>query len=331
MAVIGIANQSALAPSIQDLRQKLDALQTQLGTGKKSLTLGGLGETRSLSLSLRAEVSQVKGYLSSIGTAKLRLEVTQGALTRAMDITSERYSALIGSSPEIDFNGQTQAQLGAQAGFEEMVSLLNSRVSGRYLFAGRDGQDPPVEKTDTIMNGDGTRAGLKQVISERRQADLGTGDLGRLTVPAALSGVVSVEEDGAGHPFGFNVTGVTGTLTGTTISAPTGATNKIDFTFSSTLPVAGEQISVATTLPDGTTGAITLKATDSATPGQGEFTIGADRDTTASNFETALKAEIVLQSQTELRAASARQATREFFDFDATTPPQRVSGPGFAT
>ena len=331
MAITGIGQQSGLISSIRTLQQQLDVLHTQLGTGKKAQTLGGLGETRSLSLSLRAEVSRIEGYLSSIGTAKLRLEVTQGALTRSQAITNENYSALIGSSSDIDANGKTQGQQGATAGFEELVSLLNSRVNGHYLFAGRAAQEAPVESSQKILDGDGARAGLKQVISERRQADLGTGDLGRLLVPAALAGVVSVEEDNAGSPFGFKITASSGSLTGTTISAPTGATNKVDVTFSSTLPVAGEEITVSTTLPDGTTGKITLKATATSPAAAGEFLIGADRDTTATNFETALKSEIVLQSQTELRAASARQAARDFFDFDATNPPKRVSGPGFAT
>ncbi|MHA1523037.1 MAG: flagellin N-terminal helical domain-containing protein [Alphaproteobacteria bacterium] len=331
MSVTGVGSQSALIPAIQNLQKQLDVLHTQLGTGKKAQTLGGLGETRSLSISLRAEVSRIEGYLKSIGTAKLRLEVAQGALTRTQDITNEAYSALISSSSDIDANGQTQGQLGAQAGFEELVSLLNSRVSGHYLFAGREAQAAPVEKSDSILNGDGARAGLKQVVDERRQADLGTGDLGRLSVPAALAGVVSVEEDTAGHPFGFKITAVAGSLTGTTIAGPAGATNKIDFTFSSTLPVDGEEITVSTTLPDGTTGTIKLKATTTSPADVGEFLIGADRDTTATNFETALKAEIVLQSKTELRAASARQATSDYFDFDAANPPKRVSGPGFAT
>ena len=34
------------------------------------------------------------------------------------------------------------------------------------------------------MNGDGARAGLKQIIAERKQADLGADGLGRLVISA---------------------------------------------------------------------------------------------------------------------------------------------------
>ena len=49
-----------------------------------------------------------------------------------------------------------------------------------------------------MLNGIGTQAGLKQLIDERRQADQGTGNMGRLTVssPPLTTTVTSIAEDG---------------------------------------------------------------------------------------------------------------------------------------
>ena len=58
--------------------------------------------------------------------------------------------------------------------------MLNTSADGRYLFSGRAVDQAPVETADHILNGDGLKAGLKQIIDERKQADLGASGLGRL-------------------------------------------------------------------------------------------------------------------------------------------------------
>ena len=57
--------------------------------------------------------------------------------------------------------------------------MLNTGADGRYLFSGRSVTQVPVDTTEHILNGDGLKAGLKQLIEERRQADLGASGLGR--------------------------------------------------------------------------------------------------------------------------------------------------------
>src|SRR5262249_60000728 len=49
----------------------------------------------------------------------------------------------------------------------------------------------------TILNGTATQAGLKQVISERNQADLGANGLGRLVIPAASTAPARLTGSGA--------------------------------------------------------------------------------------------------------------------------------------
>ena len=64
------------------------------------------------------------------------------------------------------------------------------------------------------MNGTTTQAGLKQVIAERQQADLGTNGMGRLVITSPTPTSVKVAEDVAGSPFGFKLSSVSSSLTG---------------------------------------------------------------------------------------------------------------------
>ena len=67
-----------------------------------------------------------------------------------------------------------------------MVGILNTQAGDRFIFSGSAINTPSVASADDIMNGNGTQAGLKQVIAERAQADgTGTGGLGRLVITPA--------------------------------------------------------------------------------------------------------------------------------------------------
>src|SRR5262249_53885223 len=61
------------------------------------------------------------------------------------------------------------------------------------------------------------------------------------------------------------------------------------------------------------------------------FAIGVNATATAANLATALDAKIQDLAQKDLAAASAVQASNEFFNIDAANPPLRVDGPPFDT
>src|SRR5947209_2394734 len=101
---------------------------------------------------------------------------------------------------------QTQDQKGVTGTLDSLIGMLNTQADGRYLFSGRTVDQVPVDTTDHILKGDGLKAGLKQLIDERKQADLGTSGLGRLTVGMSSPTAVSLGED-AVSPFGFKLVG----------------------------------------------------------------------------------------------------------------------------
>ena len=108
------------------------------------------------------------------------------------------------------------------------------------------------------------QAGLKQVIAERNQADLGADGLGRLVIPAAAGSTVSVHEDVAGSVFGLKLAGVSSSLTGATVTGPTGSLDTISVALGASNPNNGDTVTYTFTLPDGTSQTLQLKATTSA-------------------------------------------------------------------
>lgn len=317
--------------SLIQARDLMSDLQRQLATGKTSTSYGGLGNERVLSLSFRSEISQIDGFQSSISQTQIRLDLTHSSVNRLRDIALDIKSEALGSTIETDFTNQTTFQATADARLSEVLSILNTDVAGRHLFGGRVTDQNPVLTSSQILDGVGGADGFRTIANERQLADLGVDDRGRLVVASATTDSVQLSEDIAGHPFGFKLSAVTSGLSGTTVSGPSGSPSSIDVQFSSTLPTDGETIRFTLDLPDGTTSEIELVARATGPVEAGEFLIGADEDATATNFSTALGDALEFAGQSELRAASLFAAADNFFDFDPSTPPQRVVGPGFTT
>jgi len=215
---------SMAARTITQMRDQLADLQRQLGTGKKSSTYGGLGLGAGLVLNLRAQLSSTSVFQSNSTNIETRVKLMNISLQRIGDIrddigdirdeTRADLTAPIGYTLVQD--GQTAAQRSALGRLGEMLSLLNADAGGRYLFSGRATDTKATDTMSRILEGEGTQAGLKQIINERLQADQGADQRGRITVNAAAGSVVSLQEDGA-HPFGFKISGAT-TSFGATIT-----------------------------------------------------------------------------------------------------------------
>jgi hypothetical protein len=193
-----------------------------------------------------------------------------------------------------------------------MLGILNMQAGDRYLFSGSAINTPAVASIDDILNGTTTQAGLKQVISERQQAD-GTTGLGRLVITSPTATSVQVAEDVAGSPFGLKLSAVSSSLTGATVTGPAGSPAAVSIDLGATNPNNGDKVSFAFTLPDGTTESIQLTASSATPPPVGSFAIGATSTATAANLKAALNTAIGTLANTSLVAASAIAAGNDFF------------------
>lgn len=329
MTISPIGGKPATAiQALVDLRGTLDDLQRQLSTGKKASTYAGLGIDRGMTVGLRSQLSAIGSFDATADNVQARINVAQTALGRMSEISNSVKTAMMQGSYGTGAIGANTAQTTAQFSLDEMLGLLNSRAGDHYLFSGRATDQPAVESYDHILNGDGARAGLKQIISERNQADLGASGLGRLTVTSPTATSLSVAED-AVSPFGFKLASVSSSLTNAVVAGPVGVPPAISVDLTGGVPNIGDTLTLRLDMPDGTTENLTLTATTTSPPGPNQFLIGADETATTANLSGSLTAALGKLAATSLTAASAVKASSEFFSADASTPPPRVSGPPF--
>jgi flagellar hook-associated protein 3 FlgL len=307
-----------IGSSIVNLRAQLDELTRQLASGKISTTYAGQGPDRGFALSLRSQVSLIDAYKDTANNVNTRLSVVNLALQGMVDIGKSVKSAATTATVVLNDSGQTSGQITAQAAFANAVSLLNSQSGDRYLLSGRTTDQPATVSADVMLYGDGAKAGLSQLVNERRQADQGVGNMGHLAVssPPATTTVTSLAEDGSA--FGLKLGTVTSSLTGATVTQAAGVPPSVTVDLGATNPNEGDKITFNFTLPDGTSEPITLTATTTTPAPAGSFAIGADTAATTANLQTALTSSIKTLGDTSLVAASAIKASDDFFNPSAT-------------
>ena len=323
MSIVGVSGKTSyIGASILGLRKQLDDLQSQLSTGKVSTTYAGQGPDRAFALGLRAQIANVNAYADTAANVQTRINVANLSLQGLAGVGSSVKSASTSSTIVLNNNGQTSGQITAQAAFANAIAMLNTQSGDRYLFSGRATDRPATVPASDMLYGVGTQAGLTQMISERRQADQGPGapPMGRLavTAPPLTTTVTSVAEDGSA--FGLKLSSVSTTLTGATITQPTGAPPAATVDLGGVNPNNGEKVKFNFNLPDGTTESVELTALTTTTtpPAAGTFQIGLTTAATTVNLQAALTASIKKLADTSLVAASAIQASDNFFNPSAT-------------
>ena len=312
--------------NIMGMKERYDKLQTQLSSGMKASNLGEMGSDRYFDLALRARISRIDSYQGNIKTVNLRLNVLDQTISRLGVIEADsRAATMSGSGGQASLNYQTTPTL-ASARFDEVMTLLNVDIAGRYLFGGSKTENKPVADAYYALNGQGSQAGYKQVAGERKLADLGADHLGRLVVGSA-AGTVTLGEDNV-HPFGLKLATASTSSANITINQPSGTPPSLSVQFGATLPTAGDEVTISFTLPDGSTESFTLNATAEATADGGSYAIGADADETAANFAAALTKQVQTLAEGKMVTASAYAASENFF-YAQGGQPMRVDGPPF--
>jgi flagellar hook-associated protein 3 FlgL len=329
MSITGPGSVTSASIAAQtNMTNQLDTLAQELGSGQAAQTYSGLQSQAGLVMSLNAQLAAINGYTNTTSTVSTTLNIAQSALTE-LGNTASTVQQEVTDGPGFSLNstGQTTIQVAAQSQLDQILSLLNTQVGSNYIFSGSAVNQASVASTSDILNGNGAQAGLTQIISQRQQADLGASGTGRLSVASAGS-TVTLSQDGS--PFGFQLTGVNSSLTGATAAGPSGSPPTVTVNLGASNPNDGDTVSFQLTLPDGTTQNVSLQATSSATPGTGQFSIGATPAATATNLQNALTSTITNLAQTTLPAASAIAAGNNFF----SDPPQIVvpgAGNNYAT
>jgi hypothetical protein len=322
MAINSIGfNNSLFGQAVLNLNNQLTNLSTQLATGEKSTTYSGMGSGEGFAIAARQQLSNISAFTTTITNVNTSINAANTALQSLSSISTTVQSDAASTPQNLNSTGQTIGQQNALTELSSMVGILNTQAGDRFLFSGSAINTPAVADATSILNGSGTQAGLKQVIAERAVAD-GTTGLGRLTISAptttgtapATTTSFSVAEDAAGSPFGLKLSSVTSSLTGATVTGPSGSPAAISFSFGSTNPNPGDAVTLNFNLPDGTTSSVTLTASSTTPAPANTFAIGATPAATAANLNAALNTSIGKVANTDLVAASAVAAGNDFFD-----------------
>jgi flagellin-like hook-associated protein FlgL len=309
---------SVLGQSVQNINNQLTNLSTELSTGVKSQTYAGMGVNEGFAIAARAQLSNISAFTTTMTNVNTIISAANTGLQSLSQTAKSVQSSAAATPQNLGSSGQTIAQQNAQSQLSSIVGILNTQVGDRYIFSGSAINTPAVAAADDIMNGAAAKAGLKQVISERQQADLGISGMGRLVITSPTPTSVKVAEDVAGSPFGFKLSSVTSLLTGSTVNGPAGSPAAVSVDLGATNPNPGDQVSFTFNLPDGTTESVQLTATNTTPPPTGSFAIGATSTATAANLNAALNSSISTLANTALVAASAVAAGDNFFNTDGT-------------
>ena len=268
MTVSGVSLPSAqLIQALIDQRSELDDLSRQLSTGQKVTTYAGISSQAQLLVGLNSQLNTISGFQSNNDIVNSRLSIAQSALTQFDSVTQTVQQSAMQSNYTPGPNGQTVDQTFAGQQLDQLLNLLNTQADNRFVFSGSAVDQQSVASSSLILNGTATQAGLKQIISERNQADLGANGLGRLVIPgtstssahiigigatlkpdapAVVSGTANIQNltsgggaivingDSINIPAGSNATAIVNTInlqSGTTnVTASINATNQLVLT-----------------------------------------------------------------------------------------------------
>ncbi len=309
---------SILGAQIRNINQQLTDLSTQLSSGKLSQTYSGMGNNEGFAIAARTQLSNISAYTDTISNVNININLANTALQSLVSMRNTTQSAAASTNQDFNSAGQTMGQLTAAAQLQSMVAVLNTQSANHYLFSGTALNTPSVANASDIINGTTTQAGLKQVMAERQQADLGTNGMGRLVLTQPSTTSVQIAEDVAGSPFGLKLAAVSSALTGSTVTGPAGSPVAASVDLGGTNPNNGDSVSFQFTLPDGSSEQIKLTASSATPLPQGSFAIGATPAATATNLNNALNSAISTLANTSLVAASAIAAGDNFFNTDGS-------------
>jgi flagellar hook-associated protein 3 FlgL len=320
----GLGWNSWIPDTLTTIHRQVDETAQQLATGKIGSTYAAFGSNVARSIGLNAKLSQLESSDGNLSTANLSLSTISQTITSFTTLAGNVSTGTLSPVQATDANARTSAQSSLRSSLSSLLDYINTQDGENYMFGGKSTGTPPALDVSKILDGDPSsgKAGLSTYVAERQMADQGKTGLGRLTLTTDAGGKgVTLAREIPNPAFGMTVNAVSSGLDNATATLSSTSPASLDVSFSG-VPTAGTAITVTLGLPDGTTTDVTLTA--ASTAGTGQFAVGTDAASTASNFKAALTSALQTTSSTSLASASALKASKDFFAGSLTSPPQRV-------
>lgn len=126
------------------VQSKYAQTQTQISSGMKSDTYQGVAKDTSNILSFESRYSALVAQSENAQTAMDRTESMYSAISTITDI-GQSFLADLSSAISGISSDDSSLQSSAEQSMEQIASLLNTQVAGRYLFSGSATQSAPVD------------------------------------------------------------------------------------------------------------------------------------------------------------------------------------------
>src|SRR6516164_8637348 len=114
-------NNSLFGQAVQNLNTQLTNLSTQLATGEKSTTYSGMGLNEGFAIAARSQLSNITAFTNTITNVNTSINAANTALQSLSTIAGQVQSSAVSGPQDINSNGQTIAQLNAQADLSSIV------------------------------------------------------------------------------------------------------------------------------------------------------------------------------------------------------------------
>ncbi len=133
------------------VKQQMDTLLQQAGSGMLADTYAGLGSGAAVSLTVAPQIAEQTAWSNGINAATAQMQVAQTALTQISSIAST-FQADTANLTNLDPSEVDSTAQAAQQALQQMAGLLDSTDGSLYVFGGQDSSNPPVPNPDAILS-----------------------------------------------------------------------------------------------------------------------------------------------------------------------------------
>jgi flagellar hook-associated protein 3 FlgL len=138
---------------MENLNETLTRLNRQISSGKKLNQLMDSPADSAEMISLNEQASEVDQYQSNINTVSFFLKSADSALNEVHNLVTSIYTQGTQSASDV-ISSDNRAAIAAETRTlrDQILSLANTQVRGRYLFAGSNVLSTPFDKSGDVVS-----------------------------------------------------------------------------------------------------------------------------------------------------------------------------------
>ncbi|UWQ32718.1 flagellar biosynthesis protein FlgL [Leisingera sp. M527] len=135
-----------------ELQQNITTLSEEFATGKSSNLTERLGGDFTYLADLENSLNRLDSYMVANGEVQLFATTTQGSLDKIQSQVQAMRDDTLALLPSMDVENAEQFGSQAKKRLSSAISLLNTSVGGRTIFAGTATDTTPLNDTGTLMS-----------------------------------------------------------------------------------------------------------------------------------------------------------------------------------